>query len=98
NFVTAHDGFTLRDLVSYEKKHNEANGEDNRDGWDDNASWSGGVEGATDDEVIKELRLRQERNFLVTLMLSQGVPMLSSGDELGKTQHGNNNAFVQDNE
>jgi glycogen operon protein len=98
NFVIAHDGFTLRDLVSYEKKHNEANGEDNRDGWDDNASWNCGVEGETDDEEIRALRARQQRNFIVTLMISQGVPMLASGDEIGKTQHGNNNAFVQDNE
>ena len=98
NFITAHDGFTLRDLVSYEKKHNEANGEDNKDGWDDNASSNSGVEGATDDADIRELRLRQQRNLLVTLMLSQGVPMLSSGDEMNKTQGGNNNAFVQDNE
>ncbi|HEY8074852.1 MAG TPA: glycogen debranching protein GlgX, partial [Labilithrix sp.] len=97
NFITAHDGFTLRDLSSYEKKHNEANGEDNRDGWDDNASWNCGVEGETSDPKIRELRLRQQRNFLVTLMLSQGVPMITSGDEMGKTQGGNNNAFVQDN-
>ncbi len=97
NFVTAHDGFTIRDLVSYEKKHNEANGEGNRDGWDDNASWNCGVEGETNDATIRELRLRQQRNFVVTLALSQGVPMLASGDEIGKTQGGNNNAFVQDN-
>jgi len=97
NFVTAHDGFTLRDLVSYERKHNEANGEDNRDGWDDNSSWNCGVEGDTDDTEIRALRLRQQRNILTTLVLSQGVPMLTAGDELGKTQHGNNNAFVQDN-
>ncbi len=97
NFVTAHDGFTLRDLVSYERKHNEANGEKNRDGWDDNASWNCGVEGETDDPKIRALRERQQRNFLATLFLSQGVPMLTSGDEIGKTQHGNNNAYVQDN-
>ncbi|AKV03425.1 Glycogen debranching enzyme [Labilithrix luteola] len=97
NFVTAHDGFTLRDLVSYDKKHNIANGEDNRDGWDDNSSWNCGVEGETSSEAINDLRARQHRNFLVTLMLSQGVPMLTSGDEMGKTQRGNNNAFVQDN-
>jgi len=98
NFVTAHDGFTLRDLVSYEKKRNEANGEDNRDGWDDNASWNCGVEGDTDDPEVLALRVRQQRNFIVTLALSQGVPMFAAGDELGKTQCGNNNAFVQDNE
>ncbi len=97
NFVTAHDGFTLRDLVSYERKHNEANGEDNRDGSNDNASWNGGVEGDTTDEAIARLRTRRQRSFLVTLLLSQGVPMLSSGDEIGKTQHGNNNAYAQDN-
>jgi isoamylase len=97
NFVTAHDGFTLRDLVSYERKRNLPNGEDDRDGSNDNASWNCGVEGPTDDEEIATLRVRQQRNFLATLMLSQGVPMLTSGDELGKTQHGNNNPFVQDN-
>ena len=98
NFVTAHDGFTLRDLVSYANKHNEANGEENRDGTDDNASSSCGVEGETDDEEVLELRARQTRNLLSTLILSQGVPMLSSGDEMGHTQHGNNNAYCQDNE
>jgi glycogen operon protein len=98
NFVTAHDGFTLRDLVSYEQKHNEENGEENRDGWDDNASWNCGVEGETGDARIRALRGRQQRNFVLTLMLSQGVPMLTGGDEMGKTQRGNNNAFVQDNE
>ncbi|MBX3187925.1 MAG: glycogen debranching protein GlgX [Labilithrix sp.] len=98
NFVTAHDGFTLRDLVSYTKKRNEANGEENRDGWDDNASWNCGAEGETRDEAIRALRRRQQRNFIVTLALSQGVPMLASGDEMGKTQRGNNNPFVQDNE
>ncbi|MDQ4501913.1 glycogen debranching protein GlgX [Sinomonas sp. ASV322] len=97
NFVTVHDGFTLRDLVSYNAKHNEANGEGNRDGTDDNRSWNCGVEGPTDDPHILELRARQERNFLLTLMLSQGVPMLSHGDELGRTQSGNNNAYCQDN-
>jgi isoamylase len=97
NFVTAHDGFTLRDLVSYEKKRNLANGEDNRDGWDDNRSWNCGAEGPTDDEKIKKLREQQQRNFIVTLLVSQGVPMLTAGDEMGKTQGGNNNAFVQDN-
>jgi glycogen operon protein len=98
NFVTAHDGFTLRDWASYDKKHNEANGEQNRDGMDDNASANHGVEGNTDDPVIVETRLRQVRNMLTTLLLSQGVPMLTSGDEMGKTQRGNNNAYVQDNE
>jgi isoamylase len=98
NFVTAHDGFTLRDLVSYNEKHNEANGEGNRDGTDDNRSWNHGVEGPTDDPEIRELRLRQMRNFLTTLLLSQGVPMLLGGDEFGRTQHGNNNAWCQDNE
>ncbi|HEV8631480.1 MAG TPA: glycogen debranching protein GlgX, partial [Thermoanaerobaculia bacterium] len=98
NFVTAHDGFTLRDLVSYDHKHNEANGEDNRDGADDNRSWNCGVEGDTDDAAVNELRARQQRNFLATLLLSQGVPMLLSGDELGRTQGGNNNAYCQDNE
>ncbi len=98
NFVTAHDGFTLRDLVSYEQKHNDANGEDNRDGADDNRSWNGGAEGPTDDPGILALRARQQRNFLATLLLSQGVPMLSHGDELGRTQGGNNNGYAQDNE
>jgi glycogen operon protein len=98
NFVTAHDGFTLRDLVSYNEKHNEANGEDNRDGTDDNRSWNCGVEGETDDPDVVELRWRQQRNFLATLLLSQGVPMVLGGDELGRTQHGNNNAWCQDNE
>ncbi|MGN8552732.1 UNVERIFIED_CONTAM: glycogen debranching protein GlgX [Microbacterium sp. SLM126] len=98
NFVTAHDGFTLRDLVSYNDKHNEANGEDNRDGADDNRSWNGGVEGPTDDPAILALRERQQRNFIATLMLSQGVPMLLHGDELGRTQGGNNNGYAQDNE
>jgi isoamylase len=98
NFVTAHDGFTLRDLVSYNDKHNEANGEGNRDGESHNRSWNCGVEGDTDDPAVLELRARQQRNFLATLLLSQGIPMLSHGDELGRTQRGNNNAYCQDNE
>src|SRR5436189_2744036 len=98
NFITSHDGFTLRDLVSYNEKHNEANGEDNHDGSDDNRSWNHGVEGATDDPQVNALRGRQQRNFLTTLFLSQGVPMLLGGDELGRTQGGNNNAWCQDNE
>ena len=96
NFVTCHDGFTLQDLVSYERKHNEANGEENRDGTDDNLSWNGGAEGPTDDPAILALRDRQMRNFLATLLLSQGVPMLCAGDEIARTQHGNNNAYCQD--
>jgi glycogen operon protein len=98
NFVTAHDGFTLRDLVSYNEKHNEANKEGNRDGTDDNRSWNHGVEGDTDDPQINALRTRQQRNHLTTLMLSQGVPMLLGGDELCRTQGGNNNGWCQDNE
>jgi glycogen operon protein len=98
NFITAHDGFTLADLVSYNDKHNEANGEDNRDGTDDNRSWNCGVEGPTDDPQILALRGRQQRNFLATLLLSQGVPMICGGDEIGRTQRGNNNAYCQDNE
>jgi len=98
NFVTAHDGFTLRDLVSYNEKHNEANGEDNRDGESYNRSWNCGHEGPTDDPEVNALRARQQRNFLATLLLSQGVPMISHGDELGRTQQGNNNGFCQDNE
>jgi len=98
NFVTAHDGFTLRDLVSYSQKHNEDNGENNNDGEDHNRSWNCGAEGETDDPDVLSLRRRQQRNFLATLLLSQGVPMLSHGDELGRTQHGNNNAYCQDNE
>ena len=98
NFITAHDGFTLRDLVSYNDKHNEANLEDNRDGTDDNRSWNCGVEGETDDPEINALRARQQRNFLATLILSQGTPMLLGGDEFGRTQHGSNNAWCQDNE
>jgi isoamylase len=97
NFITAHDGFTMRDLVSYNEKHNEDNGEDNKDGESHNRSWNCGVEGPTDDPEINELRTRQQRNFLATLLLSQGVPMLSHGDELGRTQHGNNNVYCQDN-
>ncbi|HET7488121.1 MAG TPA: glycogen debranching protein GlgX [Acidimicrobiales bacterium] len=98
NFVTAHDGFTLRDLVSYNEKHNEANGEDNHDGESFNRSWNCGAEGPTDDPEINELRAQQVRNYLATLLLSQGVPMLLGGDEMGRTQHGNNNAYCQDNE
>jgi glycogen operon protein len=98
NFVTAHDGFTLRDLVSYDRKHNEANGEDNRDGSDDNRSWNHGVEGETDDPEIRALRRRQAANLMATLCLSNGVPMLTAGDERGRTQRGNNNAYCQDNE
>jgi glycogen operon protein len=97
NFVTAHDGFTLTDLVSYNEKHNQANGEENRDGESHNRSWNCGVEGPTDDPEINRLRQRQKRNFLTTLLLSQGVPMLLAGDELGRTQQGNNNAYCQDN-
>ena len=98
NFVTCHDGFTLQDLVSYNYKHNEANGEGNRDGTDDNRSWNCGVEGPSDDPAVTALRARQKRNFLVTLFLSQGVPMLLAGDEMAHTQQGNNNAYCQDNE
>jgi isoamylase len=98
NFVTAHDGFTLNDLVSYNEKHNEANGEGNRDGTNDNLSWNCGVEGPTDDPEIVDLRERQKRNFLAMLFVSQGVPMLLGGDEIGRTQRGNNNAYCQDNE
>ncbi|HET8618144.1 MAG TPA: hypothetical protein VFM27_04265, partial [Acidimicrobiales bacterium] len=98
NFVTAHDGFTLTDLVSYEQKRNEANGEGNRDGESYNRSWNCGVEGPTDDPTVLALRARQRRNLLATLLLSQGVPMLLSGDEVGRSQGGNNNAYCQDNE
>ncbi|WP_282943756.1 glycogen debranching protein GlgX [Cellulomonas endometrii] len=98
NFVTAHDGFTLADLVSYNEKHNEANGEGNRDGESHNRSWNSGVEGPTDDPEINDLRGRQQRNFLTTLLLSQGVPMIAHGDELGRTQQGNNNVYCQDDE
>ncbi|MGW2889365.1 glycogen debranching protein GlgX, partial [Streptomyces griseoruber] len=97
NFVTAHDGFTLRDLVSYNHKHNQANGEDNRDGESHNRSWNCGAEGETDDPAVLELRARQQRNLLATLLLSQGIPMIGHGDELGRTQRGNNNAYCQDN-
>ncbi len=98
NFVTAHDGFTLADLVSYNDKHNEANGEGNRDGESHNRSWNCGAEGPTDDPEIRALRRRQQRNFLATMFLSQGVPMILGGDEMGRTQGGNNNAYCQDNE
>jgi isoamylase len=98
NFVTAHDGFTLADLVSYNEKHNQANGEDNRDGESHNRSWNCGVEGPADDPGVLALRRRQQRNFLATLMLSQGIPMLLGGDEIGRAQRGNNNAYCQDNE
>ncbi len=98
NFVTAHDGFTLRDLVSYNEKHNEANGEDNNDGESHNRSWNCGAEGPTDDAKVNALRARQQRNFLTTLLLSQGVPMICHGDELGRTQGGNNNGYCQDSE
>jgi isoamylase len=96
NFITAHDGFTLRDLVSYNHKHNEANGEENRDGTNDNLSWNCGAEGPTDNAATNALRTQQQRNFLATLLLSQGVPMLLAGDEFGQTQRGNNNAYCQD--
>jgi glycogen operon protein len=98
NFITAHDGFTLNDLVTYDHKHNEANGEDNKDGHSDNRSWNCGAEGPTDDKEINRLRERQIRNMLATLLLSQGTPMLLAGDEFGRTQKGNNNAYCQDNE
>jgi isoamylase len=98
NFVTCHDGFTLHDLVSYNSKHNYANGENNRDGTDDNRSWNCGVEGPTKDEAVLALRAKQKRNFIATIFLSQGVPMLCHGDELGRTQNGNNNGYCQDNE
>jgi glycogen operon protein len=98
NFVTAHDGFTVRDLVSYERKHNEANGEGNRDGTDDNRSQNCGAEGETDDPEVVALRRRIAANFMVTLCLSNGVPMITAGDERGRTQQGNNNPYVQDNE
>ncbi|HET7100845.1 MAG TPA: glycogen debranching enzyme GlgX, partial [Terriglobia bacterium] len=98
NFVTAHDGFSLNDLVSYNQKHNEANGENNRDGTNDNASWNCGAEGPTEDAAILALRRRQQRNFLATLMFSQGVPMLLSGDEISRTKKGNNNSYCQDND
>jgi glycogen operon protein len=98
NFITAHDGFTLRDLVSYEHKLNEANLEDSQDGTDDNRSWNCGVEGETDDPEVLALRALQQRNFLTTLFVSQGTPMLLGGDEMNRTQHGNNNVWCQDNE
>ena len=98
NFVTCHDGFTLEDLVSFDRKHNEANGENNRDGSDDNRSWNGGAEGPTGNPDILAMRARQKRNFLATLLLSQGIPMVLGGDEMGRTQRGNNNAYSQDNE
>ena len=98
NFVTAHDGFTLHDLVSYDEKHNEANGEDNNDGESHNRSWNHGVEGPTDDPEVLAARAREQRNFLITLLLSQGVPMIAHGDELGRTQDGNNNTYAQDSE
>lgn len=97
NFITAHDGFTLRDLVTYEHKRNADNGEGNRDGTHDNRSWNCGTEGETDDPAVGALRRRQLRNLLTTLLLSTGVPMLVAGDEMGRTQHGNNNAYCQDN-
>ncbi|HTL46445.1 MAG TPA: glycogen debranching protein GlgX [Verrucomicrobiae bacterium] len=98
NFITCHDGFTLRDLVSYDGKHNEANKEDNKDGENNNLSWNCGAEGPTEDKAIAALRAQQRRNFIATLLLSQGVPMLLAGDEMGRTQQGNNNAYCQDNE
>ena len=98
NFVTCHDGFTLNDLVSYNEKHNEANGEDNRDGANDNRSWNCGVEGPSDDPAIEKLRNRQVKNFLTVTLLSLGVPMILMGDEVRRTQGGNNNAYCQDNE
>ena len=98
NFVTCHDGFTLNDLVSYNQKHNEANGEDNRDGANDNRSWNCGVEGPTDDPAVEKLRNRQVKNFLTVTMMSLGVPMILMGDEVRRTQGGNNNAYCQDNE
>jgi len=98
NFVTAHDGFTLQDLVSYNSKHNEANGEENRDGTDNNHSWNCGEEGSTDNPEVNRLRARQKRNLIATLFLSQGVPMLLAGDDIGQSQSGNNNAYCQDNE
>jgi glycogen operon protein len=98
NFVTCHDGFTLNDLVSYDRKHNQANDEDNHDGTDDNRSWNSGVEGPTNDPAIENLRNRQVKNFLTATMLSIGLPMIGMGDEVRRTQHGNNNAYCQDNE
>jgi isoamylase len=98
NFITAHDGFTLNDWASYNDKHNEANGEDNRDGSSSNRSWNCGAEGPTEDKAIIELRNRQKRNMLATLLFSQGTPMILGGDEFGRTQHGNNNAYCQDSD
>src|SRR6202020_1520120 len=98
NFAAAHDGFTVNDLVTYNDKHNEANGEDNNDGSSDNRSWNCGFEGPSDDPAITALRLRQVKNILATLLLSLGTPMLLAGDEFGRTQKGNNNAYCQDNE
>ncbi|MCM2971755.1 glycogen debranching protein GlgX [Larsenimonas suaedae] len=98
NFITAHDGFTLRDLVTYNDKHNEANGEDNNDGHDDNRSWNHGVEGFTEDETIRALRMKQMRNLMATLLFAQGTPMILAGDEFARTQEGNNNAYCQDSE
>jgi glycogen operon protein len=98
NFVTCHDGFTLNDLVSYNGKHNDANGEDNRDGSNDNASWNCGIEGSTDDPAVEALRNRQVKNFMAMTLLAAGTPMLLMGDEMRRTQHGNNNAYCQDNE
>ena len=98
NFITAHDGFTLNDLVSYNDKHNDANGEENRDGNSNNRSWNHGAEGPTDDLAIKQLRKRQMKNMLATLLLSQGTPMMLAGDEFARTQKGNNNAYCQDSE
>ena len=98
NFVTCHDGFTLNDLVSYDRKHNEANGEDNRDGANDNRSWNCGVEGPTDDPAVEALRNRQVKNFLTVTLLSLGMPMILMGDEVRRSQSGNNNAYCQDNE
>src|SRR5262249_53172940 len=98
NFVTCHDGFTLNDLVSYNSKHNEANGEDNRDGGNDNASWNCGVEGPTDDPAVEKLRNRQVKNLLTVTLVSLGMPMILMGDEVCQTQGGNNNAYCQDNE
>src|SRR5256885_17043970 len=98
NFITAHDGFTLSDLVSYNEKHNDANGENNADGESHNRAWNCGAEGDTDDPGVNSCRARQQRNLLMTLFLSQGVPMLLHGDELGRTQRGNHNAYCQDNE
>ena len=98
NFVTAHDGFTLNDLVSYNDKHNEANGENNQDGTSNNLAWNCGAEGPTDEPEISNLRERQKRNVLASLFFSQGTPMLLAGDEFGRTQQGNNNAYCQDNE